>query len=55
MLTNTWNYDKVNKLSTNSKSVEKRFEKNLKKFLTNKNEYGKINELSRESENKEPW
>ena len=27
MLTNTWNYDKVNKLSTNSKSVEKRFEK----------------------------
>ena len=55
MLTNTWNYDKVNKLSTNSKSVEKKIWKNLKKFLTNKNECDKLNELSKESKNKEPW
>ena len=48
--------DKVNKLliSNESQKSLKSFEKNLKKFLTNKNEYGKINELSRESENKEP-
>ena len=50
MLTNTWNYDKVNKLSTNSKSVEKKIWKNLKKFLTNENERDKLNELSKESE-----
>ena len=45
MLTNTWNYDKVNKLSTNSKSVEKDLKKSWKKFLTNANEFDKINEL----------
>ena len=55
MLTNIWNYDKVNKLSTNSESVEKKIWKNLKKFLTNKNECDKLNELSKESKNKEPW
>ena len=48
MLTNASNYDKVNKLSTNSKSVEKRFEKNLKKFLTNRKQHDKINKLSQD-------
>ena len=51
MLTNIWNYDKVNKLSTNSKSVEKKIWKNLKKFLTRTKWYGNI--LNVLDENKE--
>ena len=50
MLTNTWNYDKVNKLSTNSESVEKKIWKNLKKFLTSQRQRDKINELSQDRE-----
>ena len=50
MLTNTWNYDQVNKLSTNSKSVEKKIWKNLKKFLTNQKQHDKINKLSQDRE-----
>ena len=52
MLTNIWNYDKVNKLSTNSKSVEKKIWKNLKKFLTNQKQHDKINKLSQD---RQPW
>ena len=52
MLTNAWDYDKVNKLSTDSKSVEKKIWKNLKKFLTNGNDSDKMNELSKD---REPW
>ena len=52
MLTNTWNYDKVNKLSTNSKSVEKKIWKNLKKFLTNQKQHDKINKLSQRDDSK---
>ena len=53
MLTNTWNYDKVKKLSTNSKSVEKKIRKNLKKFLTNQKQHDMISELLRWGDNKD--
>ena len=43
--------DKVDKSSTKTNNfIEKVFEKNLKKFLTNENERDKLNELSKESE-----
>ena len=44
--------DKVNELlmSNESQKVIKKFEKNLKKFLTNRNDCDKLNELSKDGE-----
>ena len=43
--------DKVDKSSTKTKNfIKKSFEKNLKKFLTNKIRWGKINKLSQRND-----